>query len=61
MFDLLSALDGTVRDMMGRITGTIGIFDFDTVEESNLHRQVLHTTARVGNFKADSAKQALEA
>lgn len=47
--------------MMGRITGTIGIFDFDTVEESNLHRQVLHTTARVGNFKADSAKQALEA
>ena len=40
-------------------TGTIGIFDFDEVEASNLHRQVLHTTARVGSFKAESAKEAL--
>jgi molybdopterin/thiamine biosynthesis adenylyltransferase len=39
--------------------GTIGIFDFDTVEASNLHRQVLHTTARVGEYKAESAKAAL--
>lgn len=41
--------------------GTIGIFDHDTVETSNLHRQVLHMTDRVGQFKANSAKEALRA
>jgi len=41
--------------------GTLGIIDLDVVEESNLQRQVIHTTARVGEFKAESAKQAIEA
>ncbi|HEY1349115.1 MAG TPA: molybdopterin-synthase adenylyltransferase MoeB [Ktedonobacteraceae bacterium] len=41
--------------------GTLGIIDLDTVEESNLQRQVIHTTARVGEPKAESARQAIEA
>ena len=36
--------------------GTIGIVDNDIVEHSNLHRQVLHSTARVGMLKCESAK-----
>ena len=39
--------------------GTIGIVDSDVVEESNLQRQVVHTTDRVGVLKAESAKEAL--
>lgn len=39
--------------------GTIGIVDADQVELSNLHRQVLHTTPRVGLPKVESAKKAL--
>jgi adenylyltransferase/sulfurtransferase len=35
--------------------GTIGIMDGDTVETSNLHRQILHSTAKVGMLKVDSA------
>ncbi|KAF7923009.1 hypothetical protein BELL_0229g00080 [Botrytis elliptica] len=38
----------------GAGVGTIGIVDGDTVEESNLHRQVLHSTDRVGVNKAVS-------
>ena len=41
--------------------GTIGIFDHDTVSISNLHRQVLHTTDRVGMSKAESAGLTLQA
>ncbi|GAA5830373.1 hypothetical protein JCM3766R1_002697 [Sporobolomyces carnicolor] len=41
--------------------GEITILDHDTVELSNLHRQVLHTEDRVGMSKALSAKLALEA
>ena len=41
--------------------GHVGIFDFDTVESSNLHRQVLHNTERVGWYKAESAKIGLQA
>ncbi len=37
--------------------GTIGIADCDRVELSNLQRQILHTTARVGEAKADSARK----
>lgn len=40
-------------------TGEITILDHDTVELSNLHRQVLHTEGRVGMGKAESAKTAL--
>ena len=41
--------------------GTLGVIDADVVEESNLQRQILHTTERVGQYKAESAKQALQA
>ena len=39
--------------------GTIGIIDHDTVSVSNLQRQILHTTARVGMAKTASAREAL--
>jgi len=41
--------------------GEITILDHDTVELSNLHRQVLHTEDRVGMSKAASARIALQA
>lgn len=41
--------------------GTLGIIDADRVEESNLQRQILHTTQRVGQYKAESAREAIEA
>ena len=37
--------------------GHIGIVDADTVDESNLQRQVIHGTSTVGVSKCDSAKQ----
>ena len=46
---------------MGADAGYIGVVDADTVERSNLARQVLHTDARVGMSKAESVAQALEA
>jgi len=39
--------------------GTIGLIDMDVVEESNLQRQVIHTTQRLGEYKAESARQAI--
>ena len=39
--------------------GKIGIVDFDTVDYSNLQRQILHTDADVGRSKAESAKETL--
>ncbi|KAI0636161.1 hypothetical protein C8Q77DRAFT_1155867 [Trametes polyzona] len=39
--------------------GTLGIIDHDTVEVSNLHRQILHTETRVGMPKALSAAAAI--
>jgi len=41
--------------------GTIGIVDFDVVDFSNLQRQILHNTERVGTPKVESAKKTLEA
>jgi molybdopterin/thiamine biosynthesis adenylyltransferase/rhodanese-related sulfurtransferase/molybdopterin converting factor small subunit len=41
--------------------GTIGIVDFDTVDESNLQRQILHGTPDVGRPKLQSAKDRLTA
>lgn len=41
--------------------GTIGIADYDRVEISNLQRQVIHRTDRVGMAKTLSAKRTLEA
>ena len=40
--------------------GTIGIVDDDVVSLSNLQRQVIHTTPRVGMAKTDSAEAMLE-
>ena len=39
--------------------GTIGIIDMDVVDESNLQRQVIHNTERVGQRKVDSARQTI--
>jgi adenylyltransferase/sulfurtransferase len=36
--------------------GTIGLVDFDVVDESNLQRQVIHSQATVGKLKVDSAE-----
>ena len=41
--------------------GRLGIVDHDVVDRSNLQRQILHTDARVGHPKVDSARQALTA
>lgn len=41
--------------------GTIGIADHDSVSISNLQRQIVHTTARVGMAKTASARESLEA
>ena len=41
--------------------GTIGIVDDDVVDESNLQRQVIHNTERVGIPKTASAKLTIEA
>ena len=41
--------------------GRVGIADFDTVDVTNLQRQVLHDTAAVGRPKTDSARRRLEA
>src|SRR5215208_841675 len=41
--------------------GTIGIVDFDVVDVSNLQRQIIHTTDRVGERKVESARKSIEA
>ncbi|MHC5032277.1 MAG: molybdopterin-synthase adenylyltransferase MoeB [Planctomycetota bacterium] len=40
--------------------GTLGIVDFDVVDESNLQRQILHDPSRLGIPKTDSARRTLE-
>src|SRR5215207_4177728 len=40
--------------------GTIGIVDFDVVDESNLQRQIIHGTSDVGRPKIESARDRLE-
>jgi len=39
--------------------GTIGIADFDVVEENNLQRQIIHSTKSLGTKKTESAKNAI--
>lgn len=39
--------------------GKIGIVDFDTVDVSNLQRQVIHSTTDVGKPKLDSARESI--
>jgi len=41
--------------------GTLGIVDDDEVDLSNLQRQVIHTTDRIGVPKVDSAEETIEA
>jgi len=41
--------------------GTLGIVDSDVVDVSNLQRQVIHTTERVGMLKVESARLSIEA
>ena len=41
--------------------GTIGVLDFDVVDASNLQRQILHTTDRIGMPKTESAAIAMKA
>ncbi len=36
--------------------GTLGLIDFDTVDDSNLQRQIIHSTSTVGMLKVDSAE-----
>ncbi|MCH7874827.1 MAG: molybdopterin-synthase adenylyltransferase MoeB [Gemmatimonadetes bacterium] len=40
--------------------GTLGLVDFDVVDATNLHRQILHGTAAVGDSKLDSAEARLK-
>ncbi|WP_246817033.1 ThiF family adenylyltransferase [Corynebacterium sp. HMSC078H07] len=47
--------------LAGAGVGRILLFDDDTVSLSNLHRQVIHSTATVGQPKTDSAAAALNA
>src|SRR5438445_573021 len=42
-------------------TGTLTLIDDDTVDRSNLQRQILHTDARVGMAKTESARMTLGA
>ncbi|MDQ2925468.1 MAG: molybdopterin-synthase adenylyltransferase MoeB [Acidobacteriota bacterium] len=39
--------------------GTIGLVDFDVVDESNLQRQIIHSQSTVGMLKVDSAERML--
>lgn len=41
--------------------GTLGIVDFDTVDLSNLQRQIVHTSDRVGRRKTESAAETIRA
>ena len=40
--------------------GTIGIVDFDVVDESNLQRQIIHGTSDLGRPKLESARERIE-
>ncbi|MBN3513500.1 MULTISPECIES: adenylyltransferase/sulfurtransferase MoeZ [Mycobacteriaceae] len=39
--------------------GTIGIVEFDVVDESNLQRQIIHGQSDIGRSKAQSAKESV--
>jgi sulfur-carrier protein adenylyltransferase/sulfurtransferase len=41
--------------------GRLGIIDADVVDESNLQRQIVHSTERLGEPKVESAKRTIEA
>ena len=39
--------------------GTLGLVDYDVVDESNLHRQVIHGTSDIGKRKTESARESI--
>jgi molybdopterin/thiamine biosynthesis adenylyltransferase/rhodanese-related sulfurtransferase len=39
--------------------GTLGVIDFDTVDESNLQRQIIHGQSDIGRPKAESARDSI--
>ncbi len=39
--------------------GTLGVVEFDTVDESNLQRQIIHGHSDIGKSKAQSAKESI--
>ena len=41
--------------------GNLGVVDFDRVDLSNLQRQIIHSTERIGMLKTESAKKTIEA
>jgi molybdopterin/thiamine biosynthesis adenylyltransferase/rhodanese-related sulfurtransferase len=41
--------------------GTLGVIDPDVVDDSNLQRQIVHSTERLGEPKVDSARRTIEA
>jgi len=41
--------------------GTLGLVDFDVVDLSNLQRQIIHTTDRIGMLKTESAEKSIKA
>jgi adenylyltransferase/sulfurtransferase len=40
--------------------GTLGIIDFDVVDESNLQRQIIHSQSDIGRSKAESARDSVK-
>ncbi len=40
--------------------GTLGIVDYDVVDETNLQRQIIHGQSDIGRSKAQSAKETIE-
>ena len=40
--------------------GTLGIIDFDVVDESNLQRQIIHGQSDIGRPKAESARDSIQ-
>ena len=47
--------------LAGAGVGRVTLVDDDTVDLTNLQRQVMHTEARIGHLKVDSARQAIAA
>lgn len=43
--------------LAGAGVGTIGLFDSDKVELNNLHRQIGHTSERIGMLKTESLRR----
>src|SRR5437763_1565277 len=40
--------------------GTLGVIDYDTVDESNLQRQIIHGQSDIGRSKAQSARDSIK-